>query len=650
MSSSFNVLLSVSLTPYDAFILVTIYTYCLRDIDVPLEVFQELISPTLECNDYNPLIDPNIIYNGINSPLIPDLRYIVRRLETLDVSENTIASILQLATSIETLEMIYTLLKRINAECLVKTSKELRSLSKAVLDEKKKFITENSLLGQYVIKCLLKVEIGGFEDKNLLLHCFKSFIGSFVNSELHAKYSTIQNQQHLNLNMSLLKTPRTADDTKMIALFQTYTDRLKRDEPPDLIISTSHLENIFDWYLFKLVNDSASDIDEEVSDLVEVIIEHITLHNQTMLPKVLIIRYFQHIHTNSYEGALDTLHNYFDYVLSQNVDSSFHISLLCLAAFHIHFHEPDMAVRCFEEAIKVAREQRDTTTLNLIIVWTIKFLEDNPEYSKEFHVKIEQITKFLKSNNDNVDSSIFENAYRFDSLFHLRMNDDMVALLESSYKYFAISLQSLKSDTGLSAALEFRAQLWNELGFSSIADVYSKHTDVTETEHLLNDGNSKLATGDIENFQSLLDSLDCQDLSYDESIRLNRMKIKFLAETNQIDSALDIVERLIKKTAYTCLDIRSSAEFQMERVILFSKAGIGLRGIADLQKLIEYYSSISHGFRRAKCLLSIMNILLEEGRLQNIESMLTKQLAEIMQYPELRPTVTSVVASMEKRV
>ena len=558
----------------------------------------------------------------------------------MDTNQDTLTHIVKLMTSIETLETVYTILRQIKERCLVKTYREARSLSKASPSRKEKFITSKSFLGQYVEKCLLKMEIGGFEDKNILLYCLKGFIKGFTSSELNQKYQEMIDLEHMQQDIDNLTTRGATEDSQMISIFQSYTEKLKREDLPDLIITNYHLENILDWYLYKLVDDPSPPIDKDVSDLVNLILKDMTLHNQTMLPKTLIIRYFQSVNSSSYSAALNALHNYFDYVLNQYDSASTHTSLLCMTAFHTHFNEPGMAVECFEEAIRVAREERNTETLNMIIMWVMKFIENYPQYSKEFHVKIEQITRFLQSSDLDVDADIFESAYRFDSLFLLREDANLIDLLEASYKYFLIALQNLQPEKDISNALNFRAQLWDDLGFPSLADSYRCSDD---TDRELKKGFSSLESNDTKNVGLMLDNMDYTCLTYNNKLDFLRLQIRYLTEINETDEALAKIEEVINKVTLDCSDTHGAAIFELEKVILFHKAGVGMRGQSLLLMLMNHYSSLDRGFYRAKCFLVLISILIEVEPKTSIRDLLCDQLTELLQFSELRPYVDNLL-------
>ncbi|SMN20563.1 similar to Saccharomyces cerevisiae YOR249C APC5 Subunit of the Anaphase-Promoting Complex/Cyclosome (APC/C) [Maudiozyma saulgeensis] len=636
-----NFQVTVSLTPYDLAVLVFIYLHCIQGASIPWEVFEELIGPTIESSSFDPLINRDSVYNGLTQPLIPDLEVIIERLSKIEGMDSILMDYISCITSINTLETFYNMLKALNVLCLVKTSKEITERKKFNPSANIVYFTERSFLGKYVVNSLMKVEIGGFEDKNLLLHCFKKFVYEFKQANIYMAFKPSIRDISTSLISWGLISNEYKEDEKMIDIFSNFTKTLERSEPPDLTITTNHLENILDWYLYNLINGTVTFKDDPSYNFVQSIIDNITLHNKSLFPRIHIIQYLKFLETNSYEDAFRSLHNYFDYVLSQNTDAYFHISSLCLAAFYVHFHDADLAIKSFDEATKVARENRDSITLNLIIVRIIKFIESYPEHSAQFNVKVEQITRFLKSSSDSIDASIFENAYRFDSVTLFRRQDDLISMFEAIYKYTVLSMEQLKSERGLNNLMQFKANFWNELGFSSLGNIYDGFSKPSVAVEELNQMYQSLESDNLDIVKRYLKTTNFKLLNYNERMSTKMLQVRYLRIIGEYDLALTIIEECSKQCVSVCSDYRMKTNFEIEKCLLFLDADLGSRCLHLATNLLEYNQLIQNGPGVVRCVFILFRILKRNGKIEEAHQLLEQNMVNIMQYPKFREQVLS---------
>lgn len=642
---------TVSITPYDIAVIVVIYLHCIQGAKVPLEVFQNLISPTLESSDFNPLLDRNIRYEGIHQPLIPNLCNIIGSISRYDNLEDFIVKFIKLLTSIEDLESVYSLLKVINSNCLVKTSTDLRIVSKKNPKSTIKYFTESSFIGQYIVICLMKKELGDFEERDILLKCFRKFVFDFKNSEVYKNYEP--KLQHINyvLDVPTSNENDIQEDQDMINTFKKLSSLTQLDKKPDLLIMSKHLESILDWYLYKLIKDDRiiqDDYNDDAINLANKIMNNISLHNETLFPTLHIIKYFKYLKTNSYQEALDCLHNYFDYMLSQNSDPYFHISLLCLATFHTHFHDYEIAIKCFDEATKVAREHKDTDTLNLIIVWIINFIEENPEHATKFQIKVNQIVKFLKSCSDSVNANVFENAYRFESLFLLRGNDDYISTLEASFKYLVISLQQHNSERSLSSLFSFWETLWRELGFPSIANAYSSFSKTDSIQQEIEETKHKFELKNFNYVKNYLEYIELESLKYNQKMDMYLLQVQYERYTGNIDMALKTVGKRIFDCTSLYSDFRMKFEFEIEKCNLFLASGVGYRSLPLLTKLLNHSHITKNGVAAVKLILILSRILLQIGKTSEANDLIKQNLANMLQFSSYRYSTISLLNNLNE--
>ena len=631
-----NFQVTLSLTPYDLVVIVAVYVHCVQDIKIPLEAFQELICPTIEPSPFDPLIDRDIEYPGLRDPLIPDLCAVTERLSGMGGMSDCFEDFMGCVVSIKTLDTVYNMLKALKFLCLVKTAKDLKEAKKENESNKVVCFTERSFLGSYIVKCLMKVEIGSFDDKIILFNCYQKMVKNYMVTDVCKSFGLFGVDQTKNLKAWGLMSDEYHEDEHMIKMLGIFTDSLKQNETPDLIISANHLENILDWYLYKIIKKTPFPENDLLKKLVEDMISNISLHNKSLFPKINIIKYLIHLDNNCYDDAFKVLHNYFDYVLSQNADSYFHISSLCIAIFYTHFHDTELAVKSFDEATKVAREHRDSNTLNLIIVWIMKFIEDHPEHATQFNLKVDQITTFLKSSSDSTDARIFESAYRFEALTLLRKHDDKISLFEAVFKYTVLAMEQNKSERGIGDLMQFKSTLWEELGFPQLAEIYGKFATRDDTTKELDEMYMNLEQNKLQPVKRYFKTNNFHNIGYDNRMRAKLLQVRYLRAIGGYDSALGIIKNAIRESMTYCNDFRMKNNFEIEECLIFLDANLGCRCLHQATSLLKYNQSIQNGPTTVKCIFILYRILMESSKFEEAQELLEHNIIDIMQYSEFR--------------
>lgn len=90
------------------------------------------------------------------------------------------------------------------------------------------------------------------------------------------------------------------------------------------------------------------------------------------------IRYLEKLYEGDYHASFDSHQECFDYMISRGSRKFFHLALISRAALHLLFGESEKALESIEEAIVLARESKDFTSLSFILCWLYDFLKKNP--------------------------------------------------------------------------------------------------------------------------------------------------------------------------------------------------------------------------------------------------------------------------------
>ena len=164
-----------SLAPYDVCILTLIYFYCFDKQRIPAKIFITLISPTISTPDVNPILEKDFETSIIQRPLLPVLEPLVTYLIGADERDLAI-KLVSFLWSMKSLDVVIQLLKTLKTECL---TKDFRHMRKDAQDSRVRRVTKRSLIGAYLDKCLIKCQVGEFEDREALWNVLRKYMSVF---------------------------------------------------------------------------------------------------------------------------------------------------------------------------------------------------------------------------------------------------------------------------------------------------------------------------------------------------------------------------------------------------------------------------------------------------------------------------------------
>ncbi|KAJ1975959.1 hypothetical protein H4R33_006548 [Dimargaris cristalligena] len=198
---------------------------------------------------------------------------------------------------------------------------------------------------------------------------------------------------------------------------------------------------------------------------------------RTMFPdlaKVHYANYLYHKQAGNYNEALQFLHRYFDYTGAIGERRLHQYALLSLASLEAQFHHYDQAARLIQEAVEVARENKDQACLSYASNWFYRLIELQPDRFQGQRANEQQLLESLTGKT------------RLLNLLHLQclseLNKAKRALVagESPATVFLALLRCellqrqhrLPHITGTCYALW--ASVWRSYGFSHLAVLYAQ--------------------------------------------------------------------------------------------------------------------------------------------------------------------------------
>ncbi|EGV61427.1 hypothetical protein CANTEDRAFT_131014 [Yamadazyma tenuis ATCC 10573] len=246
--------------------------------------------------------------------------------------------------------------------------------------------------------------------------------------------------------MSVSKYDLQALLSSYITILETYGER-----PP------AKLKNIM-----KLMTSSSSSL------------YSIQSANLSSVPSYYYIRFLECLYEKDYQGSMQALHQYFDYMVSNKSKYFYHYALISRATLHQFFGEDEKALDAIEEAISVAREHRDNPTLTFVLNWLFNFMRDKPELwnvQNFYHNNNEShLLDFLVKKSKTVSLSLYATSYHFEALHIIDNGGSMNKYLESLTKATYISIHD--SIPSFVKSMEMASVVWSRIGNLSLSELY----------------------------------------------------------------------------------------------------------------------------------------------------------------------------------
>ncbi|CAI4036538.1 hypothetical protein SMKI_15G3860 [Saccharomyces mikatae IFO 1815] len=662
------------ITPYDLCILILIHVHCSQDngITVPTKVFLRLISPTRPSIEWNPLLKDNSNLQptcAVPPPILPILENVIRILLDDKDGNRMALTLMGYLEAINGLDSINRLMMDLQKNCLVINYRSMKIRTTMA----RRQITKASFLGTFLSTCLRKYQFGDFEVRETIWINLQNFKTVFKQTPLWLQFKNNTHIQKVK-NCLLANDNTSVEDQQMMEFFQNFDNsndgnsKTMNEEVYGTLISIHHLQSIVNWQIvnwldIKECNKKGDNEDDIVAcgkkcQIVSDLLDTLSLNDATKFPLIYILKYLEAIKKNSYQTALDSLHNYFDYKSTGNSQNYFHISLLSLATFHSSFNECDAAINSFEEATRIARENKDMETLNLIMIWIINFIEVHPEYANRFYITVEQIIKYLKNSSDVEDASIFSNAYKFETLLSMVKESKSIDISNSLLKFMAITLQNVPSqNTDLFQSLVgYEIKFWKELGYGSISNVYEKFLFRTSSSSLRNHDSSiinqeikaafkALEEEDFSKVRQYLLKSESLKLDYDQKINLKYLRVKYLIKIGDYDLSMRLINQYIKECCEEVTDSNWRFKFEIESIEVLLLSNVGIRTLPKIMQLIDRYREIGNPFRCVILLLKLCEVLVQVGKSIEAEYLMNCNLPTILEFPLLKKKTYELLKS-----
>lgn len=639
-----RIAVSYTLTAYDLTVLVLIYMYAFEDYKVPITVFLQLIPDYEETMEDLLLVQLEPKTDGSMKPVLPFLQDIVRYLNE-NGNQDLILPLVSHLRAIDGLDLINNLVWVLDKECLTRSSKTVRKYRNNTTEFKK--ISKKSVLGVYIRYCFKKYICGGFEDREEFWNSFQTYMSLFDDDPISDKYGTkrkLLKFSYLNpksISPVVLRTTETKEDMNSINFLKRMISKRNesnKESTYELGISPDQLNAYLNWEV-----SNVYDSRQYESKTIQALLGTLSLNDTARFPGIFFLKYLMAVIDNRYQDALDLIHNYFDYTLTQSSENCFHISLLYLATFHAAFNDCDSAMKAFEEATKIARENKDTSTLNVIMIWVINFIEKHPEYADRFYVTVEQIVRYLKTSPETENTLVFQNAYRFDALLSMFNRVNSISVFESTLKYMFIVLQEKTKYTRSTNLLRYCSEMWENYGQFALSVTYRSLACDGETDRFdlsLHRANEALKNDDYESVKGFLESKNIASLSFQQKLDVILLNIRYFIAIEEYSAAVELIESSLEEHASYIFNSRWVYLLELEKASILLLTRTSVRAIPMIQKLLDKSVDNRDTYAASKAILLLVQAFQNIGKAQEAFQLLQVNLGVILQYDDLiHPTL-----------
>lgn len=281
------------------------------------------------------------------------------------------------------------------------------------------------------------------------------------------------------------------------------------------------------------------------------LLESLSQSDRSLIPSSYHVEYLNSWRKADYDKSFSSLHRYFDYMMSNRRQYFYHYALLALATLHTSFGANKEALRAIDEAILVARENKDLDCLNYLLTWLLNFMITKP---KEFvklkdHPSRTEIMNFLRlKTKETKNLSLQAISCQFEVVVSLLEGSNLSIIMENIFKTFYLILNFEDTDelkSILITACQVADTIWKRVGYPSIGNLYletaidfakEKNNEFDIILLYIRKANDMYSVGEIDDAFSLLKSVEAsalKDLSISKKWKIGYKILEFYCYLNK---------------------------------------------------------------------------------------------------------------------
>ncbi|KAI5965976.1 uncharacterized protein KGF55_001340 [Candida pseudojiufengensis] len=311
------------------------------------------------------------------------------------------------------------------------------------------------------------------------------------------------------------------------------------------------------------------------------------------IPSYSYLRYLESLSKSNYIESIDYLHQYFDYMVSNNSKYFYHFALISKASLHQYFGEDQKAINTIEEAISVARENKDNSTLTYILSWFYNFMHNKPHLWKQqtlFNKSNEdQLLDFLIKKSSSINISLYAINLGFETLQMMNNGQSINVYTGNMIKTLFTAINDMKPT--FIRSCEMASTVWDRVGVAPMSDLYNELA-IEYSENSLDSIRLKAKTlyqeflkGDLTvNISGLSSETMDHSLYNDIQIRSLIVKIQSYLIQGQDRKAREIMDLLLDS------EIK---DLELKNNVLFLDIDIDIK-VGNYSKALDKISTFEH--------------------------------------------------------
>lgn len=435
-----------------------------------------------------------------------------------------------------------------------------------------------------------------------------SFLGSFV-SALSIVITTMSFEEGIRIWKGFLQYREdskyshpsycTKKDNILEYSFENSiikSNSLDKQNTKNIVYSHMDLSSLFQSQVIKLQKNSIPPSDDLIN-----LMKALNQSNKTLMPSLYHVEYLDHWRKGNYDQTFDSLHRYFDYMMSSRKQYFYHYALLALATLHSSFGANKDALRAIDEAILVARENKDLDCLNYLLTWLLNFMISKPHLfiRSDKHPPRLEILNFLKLKTKEIqDLSLQAVSLQFEVVLLLLEGSCLKFMMENLIKTFYLIL-NFNDITELRnlfvTACQVSDTIFKRIGYPIIGDIYLDmaidHARKNRSEFdiivlYIRRSANLFFSGQIEESFNLLNSVEEKSKkSFSLTAKWNMAyhSLKFYEQLNKCEySQCELLLEKMDSLSATIDDQEITNEYLYQRALYFIK----LCNVQDSYKII----------------------------------------------------------------
>lgn len=418
---------------------------------------------------------------------------------------------------------------------VMKGFKEMVTDEKPTIEIRKTF-TPQSLFGAFIVQACILYELLEFRQ----LICLYQLLDQFRGTSLESQDTMEKDELQIALEAQLAKISINPSNKLPVSTTKLYLDQLINEQVTILeTFGTPTPTSLKE--VMRLMGSSRGSIEN-------------IMFNQ--VPNYYYLLYLEKLAQLDYNGAVDSLHQYFDYMVSNNSKYFYHFALISKASLHQYFGEDQKAIDSIEEAVSVARENKDNATLTYILSWFYNFMHHKPHlwaqqslFSKNSG---NHLLDFIIKKSSGVNQLLLTVNLGFETLHMMNNLQPISTYAANLVKTMYVALNDLKSTFSRSA--DVASIVWDRIGIASLSEVYgeialcysensSEHTTL-EAKRLYRQFQKGI---NCEQVYLQILSLTPHDSSLKNAVRIQTllMQIKLYLQQKRLRKAKEVLDFLI---------------------------------------------------------------------------------------------------------